>query len=483
MKEKYHLNKLTLCLFAGSLVSTNVYAVNETAPPRNGVPTVDAIAKYNEDISLVRNFSQAASEREQYPNWLQLPVFELSRAYEQAGVTVRFTDGQRWGVFSNKWWIQNENPSFTDSNNGAWELLAETDSNGYYLPESVTVNIWDASFSYSEGEKVKHTINGQELYFQAKYWTRGNEPVLTVTDGGNAQEWETPWKKIDDATVVPPPVNPEPPIEPPVNPEPPVEPPIEPPVNPEPPVTPEPELPSDFWNETTAYSAGDKVKHNIAGVDRLFEARYWTQGDKPVLTISSGGTIQDWETPWKTIDNIEPPVNPEPPVEPPIEPPVNPEPPVTPEPQPPIELPAEGYEFLRELTDAHWNWLFPMRSGRYNPDGGTRNAPPFALADGSTDTFTLNAFKSAVLEYNTWAKKQGYKQFLNEGTKSQQALEFTTFWAKSARETSGSWENAPAPWIVNDKDAGIVWKGALYWVEEVGYTTNPDGTSPAINYV
>lgn len=124
-----------------------------------------------------------------------------------------------------------------------------------------------------------------------------------------------------------------------------------------------------------------------------------------------------------------------------------------------------------------------MRSGRYNLDGGARNAPPYAEPDGSTDTFNLNSFKRAVLEYNAWAQALGYKQFLNEGTKSQQALEFTAFWAKSSRETSGSWENAPQPWIVDDNDAGIVWKGALYWVEEVGYSTNQDGTSTAINYV
>ena len=115
--------------------------------------------------------------------------------------------------------------------------------------------------------------------------------------------------------------------------------------------------------------------------------------------------------------------------------------------------------------------------------GSTRNFPPIANPDGSTDVFTLSAFKKAVLEYNAWAARHGYKQFLNEGTKSQQAMEFTAFWAKSSRETSGAWANAPAPWIVNDPVAGTVWKGGLYWVEEVGFSTNPDGTSTAIAYV
>ncbi|GAL24787.1 chitinase [Vibrio variabilis] len=63
-------------------------------------------------------------------------------------------------------------------------------------------------------------------------------------------------------------------------------------------------------------------------------------------------------------------------------------------------------------------------------------------------------------------------------------MEFLSFWAKSSRETSGSWSNAPAPWIVQEQDIeGDIWKGALYWVEEVGYTTDENGMSTAINYV
>lgn len=267
-----------------------------------------------------------------------------------------------------------------------------------------------------------------------------------------------------------------------MTPEPEPELPVTPEPEPESPVTPDPDLPGELWNSTMAYIGGDRVKYTIDGSDLLFEARYWTQGDEPALTLSSGGVLQDWETPWQVVDSTITTPDPEAPVTP------EPEVPVTPDPNPPvihppIELPADGYEFLSELTNDHWDWFFPMRSGRYNVEGGTRNQPPFALNDGSTDTFNLNSFKNAVLEYNTWAESKGYKQFLNEGTKSQQALEFTSFWAKSSRETSGSWDNAPAPWIVNDKDAGTVWKGALYWVEEVGYSTNPDGTSPAINYV
>ena len=42
---------------------------------------------------------------------------------------------------------------------------------------------------------------------------------------------------------------------------------------------------------------------------------------------------------------------------------------------------------------------------------------------------------------------------------------------------------APAPWVENDSIAGNVWKGGVYWVEEMGRTTNPDGTSPHQEYV
>jgi Chitinase class I len=153
----------------------------------------------------------------------------------------------------------------------------------------------------------------------------------------------------------------------------------------------------------------------------------------------------------------------------------------------PSALPLDGYAFLRLLTNDDWNWMFPLRSGRYVANGGSRNADGFARQDGSTDSFSLDAFIRAVLEYNNWAKVNGYKQFLNQGTLKQQAEEFLVFWAKSSRETSGSWSTAPSPWIETETFAGEtmkVWKGGLYWVEEVGYTTNSaTGKSTAIGYV
>lgn len=61
------------------------------------------------------------------------------------------------------------------------------------------------------------------------------------------------------------------------------------------------------------------------------------------------------------------------------------------------------------------------------------------------------------------------------------------FWAKSSRETSGAWATADSPWIETYGFGGesiTAWKGGLYWVEEVGYSTDfATGKSTAINYV
>ncbi|WP_237484796.1 glycoside hydrolase family 19 protein [Vibrio hippocampi] len=343
-----------------------------------------------------------------YPGFIGIAEYEPGTIYDQSATQIRYTDGTRYGVFSNKWWTQGDTPDF-DNQSGPWNLIVQTDKDGNYLPESEVVSDWQATGVYNGGEKVKHTINGVVHWFEAKYWTSNNEPILTKESGGTAESWETPWLKVeapnDDSLVTP---------------------------NPE-----------DDLNKPPVCEEG-----NCNGIE------------EPTI----------------------PPVIPEPETPDPEKPEVTPTPPPTPD-LSDDGLPQDGYAFLRELTTEQWDWLFPMRSGRYNLAGGTRNAPPFAKEDGSTDVFTLSAFKNAVVEYNSWAATKGYKQFLNEGTKSQQALEFTSFWAKSSRETSGSWDNAPAPWIIKDDEGNAVWKGALYWVEEVGYTTDDNGVSTAINYV
>lgn len=352
--------------------------------------------------------NQYPGDEAAYPNFLSLNEYIPATTYDVIGTIVKYTDGSgRTGIFSSKWWTQ-EAPNM-DSLWGAWNLVVRTDDKGNYQTEAQLVIAWDPAIEYQIGAKVKHAIEGSEYFFEAKYWTKNNAPVLTVSSGGTVEDWDSAWIKIDalsDELVKP---------------------------------TPE--------GEITA---------------------------PPVCT--------------ENCDNIElpdgtptvPPVIPLVPVEP--NPDVSPSLPTIPD-LGADDLPVEGYAFLRELTVEHWNWLFPLRSGKFNVAGSDRNKPPYADEDGSTDVFTLKAFKEAVVEYNTWAGANGYKTFLNEGSKSQQAAEFVTFWAKSSRETSGSWENAPAPWIENDQDAGIVWKGGLYWIEEQGYSTDDTGVSTAINYV
>jgi chitodextrinase len=284
------------------------------------------------------------------------------------------------------------------------------------------------------------------------------------------------------------------------------------------------------WNENGIYLAGNVVRYE----GKIYKTRWWTKGDIPSKKVEN-----IWDKPWieinkcpsvdlveeveanETRSGIPADFTPEPVV---VDPQESTEdelvkatkeaeektketdspviPPVVIDDEPvkatkiasdvPKSLPDGEYEFLHLVTQEDWDWMFPLRSGKYVPTtpcapgeflncgGATRN-------DGSGDTFTLDNFIKAVLEYNAWAKANNYKQFLNEGTLKQQAQEFLIFWAKSSRETSGSWATAKEPWIVTQKIGNeeiTAWKGGLYWVEEVGYSTDPEtGMSSAINYV
>ena len=113
----------------------------------------------------------------------------------------------------------------------------------------------------------------------------------------------------------------------------------------------------------------------------------------------------------------------------------------------------------------------------------SKNNEHFAKNDNSTDNFNFINFKKAIIIYNSWAKKHNYKEFLNEGTKQQQALEFAMFMAQISRKTSGTWKNAPSPWKVFDYEIGDIWKGGLYKLEEEGYSTNEEGISKKISYI
>lgn len=351
----FKLNKLTAAIiFTGVIIASPAISV-ENNNQRTTVPVV------------------AASVGESsYPNFNALAAFDPNKIYNISGTRIKYNDGERHGVFSNKWYIQGEAPDF-DSSNGVWELVARTDATGKYLSEIDSMGIWNVEIAYVGGVKVKHVIDGVTYIFEARGWVKGEAPILLAA---GEPEWKSTWKKVGQLDGE---VNPDkdtPPSE-------------------------EPPAPEE---ETTTPGAGES-------------------------------------------------------------------------------LPTDEYAFLNDLTNDDWNWLFPLRSGLFNPQGDVRNRAPIALPDGSTDVYTLEAFKAAVMEYNNWANANGHKNFLNEGSKSLQATEFVAFMAKTSRETSGTWANAPAPWIVTDKDAGTVWKGGLYWTEETGYSTDANGISPSINYV
>ena len=297
---------------------------------------------------------------------------------------------------------------------------------------------WNTSEVYLAGSVVYHSYGGAGNCYKAKWWTSGNEPKR-VSDLVNL--WDSPWEQLGGC-------------------------------------------PSD----TSAKGLPANLNTNINGtLSADVASKAAAQAPAPVLAVTTNSaadkaaaekaaTDAAAKQTSSTLTIAIPPVI------------AKSVPRATPVASVPTSgLPAEGYAFLRLVTVDDWNWLFPLRSGKANSAGGTRNNPPFASTDGSKDSFTLSAFIRAVLEYNTWAKANGYKQFLNEGTLKQQAEEFLVFWAKSSRETSGSWSTAKEPWIekaIFGTEAMDVWKGGLYWVEEVGYTTDATtGKSAAIGYV
>lgn len=396
--------------------------------------------------------------------------WSATTTYDTAGtyVTYRATvNGQvKQATFINAWWTQNEAPSFVSSD-GPWKQVGTVQliqADGSSTVEAAPP--WFATAAYTGGSVVVVDSPSGRHCYKAKYWTQGFDPTTSVS-----QPWETPWESLAACPAAPSASNghatggsdssPPP--------------------------------------ATTPGATADPAPVNGSGSNNSSGNSTGTDTGNGQATPPSAPPPAPTAPPAPPAppptDKLPPqsdPTNPTLPSGTPIVPPVIVEtPPASPVKAPVLspgaELPAQGYAFLRRVTVEDWNWMFPLRSGRYDTTGGTRNAPPFAQPDGSTDTFQLSAFRRAVMEYNAWAQANHYKQFLNEGTLKQQAQEFLVFWAKSSRETSGSWSNAPAPWITSMSDDNgtrmNVWKGGLYWVEEVGYSSRPDGTSPAIGYV
>ena len=433
-----------------------------------------------------------------------------SKAYPIPGTVVRYYEASGGGYkvahFKSKWWAtESDRPSFV-TNAGAWERITPVfihndNQDTAAITQSVSSYVeWDIASTYNGGDIASKSAT----CYKAKWWTQGNDPTM----GG---VWEVVTCPASISQTLPAAIASSP--TPAAAPSPPAE------------ITTLPsEAPSGGggssanpncngvaanvpnWDRNGVYLAGHAVR---ASNGKYYQAKWWTQGDDPMLEF-----LNPWDGPWRklpdgciplsvfpvasnqTPTNLPSGVEPMPatnteaadqntgstntPVVPPVIP-TTPERSSTAVSTPaPTTLPATGYAFLRTVTEEDWDWMFPLRSGKQVVDGGTRNGP------GYSDVFTLDNFKKAVLVYNHWAQTNNYKQFLNEGTLKQQAQEFLVFWAKSSRETSGSWNNAPAPWIVTSTIGGesiTAWKGGLYWVEEVGYSTKADGTSAAIGYV
>ncbi len=101
-------------------------------------------------------------------------------------------------------------------------------------------------------------------------------------------------------------------------------------------------------------------------------------------------------------------------------------------------LPTQGYKFLREVTDTNWHWMFPHRENAQAPATNENyQISGTAKVAAGADKYTLVSFKTAVVQYNTWAKKNDYPQFLNEGSKHEQGIEFASFFAQVTQETNG----------------------------------------------
>lgn len=481
--------------------------------------------------------------------WLVIAAteeFNASTVYAVPGTRVVYFEavnaGYNVGVFENSWYLPaGVRPEFDNGGNG-WKQLGATvtvanlsDAQG-----TATTPTWQASAIYTGGSVVKLNTT----CYQAKWWNQASSPA------DPAAPWETlaacppdvtldnPWnlanrqsvpvvtqadatstKRVLDANAAET-------------------------LKASIAITPNNATAntsnngSPVWRSTEAYLSGSVVHHNYDGAGNCYKAKWWTSGDAPKRAAD---LVNLWDSPWEQLGacpsdtsakglpaNFNTAINgtlsadaatkaaaqvPAPVVATSTAAAAEQAatdaaaqqtsstlsmgiPPVVvkslPAPQPaataaPVSLPSDGYAFLRLVTTEDWDGLFPLRSGKFAANGGTRNSPPTALADGSTDSFNLSAFIRAVLAYNNWAKANGYKQFLNEGTLKQQAEEFLVFWAKSSRETSGSWSTAPAPWIERLTVGGEsmnVWKGGLYWVEEVGYSSDSaTGKSAAIGYV
>ena len=390
-----------------------------------------------------------------------------TKIYANAGNIVYFEEDGKSGLFENRWWSKGDKPSFVPSSSNPWKSIKRFDLESNQAPT------WNQNGEYEAGSLV----SWQGYIYKAKWWNRGKEPIAYPTNS-----WDTPWQMVSKTqeiqqtspTEVSQPTQPTQPVQTQTN-----------------------DSAKDIlFEQKQVYTAGDIVYYE----GKYYKAKWWTYGSTPRDLLLD----PEWISPWQEIDTLSSTTNTS-----------N----ITPSNSSntdktansseqnitnttkttKITLPKGGYELLSLLTPKDWDWFFPFRFGHYNPNGGTYNKGTTACellglsgdvkSNTECDIFTLDAFKEAVVIYNDYASIHNLAEFLNEGSLKQQIEELSAFLSNVSRETSGSWATAPIQdggWIEDDPIIDmIVWKGGLYWIEEVGYTTNPDGTvkSGGIGYV
>ena len=194
-KSLFALNKLYLSLFCFGLSSFQVIASEpaKTAPGMHlGINPLysnekgiageeqaisvyfDSDAVINAELKLKAQAPKARGANA-YPGFATLPVYDPNQVYAESGSIVKYTSGDKHGVFKNKYWVQGQAPSF-EPVESPWEMVVQTTANGEYMAADELVATWIPEGIYETGDKVKYAINSKEYHFEAKYWTQGINP-------------------------------------------------------------------------------------------------------------------------------------------------------------------------------------------------------------------------------------------------------------------------------------------------------------------
>ena len=103
------------------------------------------------------------------------------------------TPKKQYAVFTNKWYANAQDPNNPDAhkdapsmiaNDGPWQMIAIADESGVYLSEKEAVQYYQTKATYDQGAVVKHTIEGADYFFRAKWWVG----PLTESDDNEGEE-------------------------------------------------------------------------------------------------------------------------------------------------------------------------------------------------------------------------------------------------------------------------------------------------------